>query len=129
MGIYQGNDPRKITGGIRRPNRKKRKYELGGYPLLTKVGDRDIRVRERVRGGSILVRAKAVAYANVYDPETKTYKKVKISRVVENEANREYVRLGIITKGAVVETEIGLARVTSRPSKDGVVNAVLVRTA
>jgi small subunit ribosomal protein S8e len=126
--IYQGNDSRKITGGVRRANRKKRKYELGGYPTLTRIGEKDLRIKERVRGGNVVVRAKAVVYANVYDPESKTYRKVKISRIVENNANREYVRLGIVTKGSVVETELGLARVTSRPSRDGVVNAVLIKS-
>lgn len=128
MAIYQGNDSRKISGGVRRPSRKKRKYELGGYPLLTKIGSKDVRVKERVLGGNVLVRAKLVSYANVYDPDTKTYRKVKITKVVENRANREYVRLGIITRGSIIETEAGLARVTSRPSRDGVVNAVLIKT-
>ncbi|MEM2006421.1 MAG: 30S ribosomal protein S8e [Sulfolobales archaeon] len=128
MAIYQGNDSRKISGGVRRPSRKKRKYELGGYPLLTKTGSKDVRIKERVMGGRILVRAKLVSYANVYDPEAKTCRKVKITKVVENRANREYVRLGIITKGSVIETEAGLAQVTSRPSRDGVVNAVLIKT-
>lgn len=116
-----------MTGGVRRPSRKKRKYELGGYPVLTKVGERDLRVKERVRGGDVVVRARVVAYANVYDPESGTSRKVRILRVLENRANREYVRLGIVTRGAVVETEIGPARVTSRPSRDGVVNAVLLK--
>ncbi|MEM1623431.1 MAG: 30S ribosomal protein S8e [Sulfolobales archaeon] len=128
MAIYQGNDSRKISGGVRRPSRKKRKYELGGYPLLTKIGDRDVRIKERVMGGHILVRAKQVSYANVCDPEANTCRKVKIIRVVENKANREYVRLGIITKGSVIETEAGLAQVTSRPSRDGVVNAIPIKT-
>ncbi len=113
---------------MRRPSRKKRKYELGGYPVLTKAGDRDFRVKERAMGGSVVVRERLAAYANVYDPAFGTSRKVRIIRVLENRANREYVRLGIITKGALVETEIGPARVTSRPSRDGVVNAVLIRS-
>ena len=32
----------------------------------------------------------------------------------------------IITRGATILTEIGLARVTSKPGQDGVVNAVLI---
>ncbi|MEM4491359.1 MAG: 30S ribosomal protein S8e, partial [Sulfolobales archaeon] len=120
-------DSRKISGGVRRPSRKKRKYELGGYPLLTKIGSKDVRIKERAMGGRILVRAKLVSYANVYDPEAKTCRKVKITKVVENRANREYVRLGIITKGSIIETEAGLAQVTSRPSRDGVVNAILIK--
>lgn len=79
-------------------------------------------------GGNTVVRLKEAAYANVYDPGSKTFKKVRILRVVENPANREYVRLGIISRGSVIETEIGLAKVTSRPSRDGVVNAVLIRS-
>lgn len=92
------------------------------------MGSRDIRVKDRVRGGNIIIKLKETAYANVYDPESKTFKKVKILRVVENPANREYVRLGIVTKGSVIETELGLAKVTSRPSRDGVVNAVLIKS-
>jgi len=37
------------------------------------------------------------------------------------------VRRNILTKGAVVKTEIGLAKVTSKPGQDGIVNAVLMK--
>ncbi|RLF82243.1 30S ribosomal protein S8e, partial [Thermococci archaeon] len=53
--------------------------------------------------------------------------KVKIISVVENPANRQYVRRNIVTKGAIVQTEIGKALVTSRPGQDGIVNAVLLK--
>jgi small subunit ribosomal protein S8e len=36
--------------------------------------------------------------------------------------------MNVITKGAIIETEDGLAKVTSKPSKDGVVNAVLIKS-
>jgi small subunit ribosomal protein S8e len=45
---------------------------------------------------------------------------------VENPANPHYVRRNIITKGAVIKTELGNAKVTSRPGQDGVVNAALI---
>ncbi len=54
------------------------------------------------------------------------FKQSKIITVKENPANRHFVRMNVITKGAVVETEDGLAKVTSRPSRDGTVNAVLI---
>ncbi|MEM5832609.1 MAG: 30S ribosomal protein S8e, partial [Candidatus Aenigmatarchaeota archaeon] len=38
-----------------------------------------------------------------------------------------YERRKIITKGAIIKTEIGLAKVTSRPSQHGVVNAILIQ--
>jgi small subunit ribosomal protein S8e len=52
--------------------------------------------------------------------------KVEITRVVKNPANVDYDRRGVITRGAVIETSLGLARVTSRPGQHGVLNAVLV---
>ena len=125
MGIYQGNDFRKITGGRRRPHRHNRKYELGRFPALTMVSDREKRQRIRVRGGNIKVRATRVIYANLINPETSETKKARITRVVETSANREYARRNIIVKGAVIETEEGLAKVTSRPGQNGVINAVL----
>lgn len=126
MSVYQGNDLRKITGGRKRPLRKKRKYELGRYPTNTKLSDSEERVIVRVRGGNYKVRVKEAQYANVTDPLTNETKKVKILKIIETPDNREHVRLGIITKGTIIETEVGVARVTSRPGQDGVVNAVLI---
>ena len=126
MSVYQGNDLRKITGGRKRPSRKKRKYELGRYPINTKLSDRERRVIQRVRGGNYKIRVKEAKYANVTNPSTNETKKVKILRIVETPDNREHARLGIITKGTIIETEIGIAKVTSRPGQDGVINAVLI---
>jgi small subunit ribosomal protein S8e len=63
-------------------------------------------------------------FANVSDPTGKTAKS-KILRVKRSPANRDYERRGVITRGALIETEAGEAVVTSRPTDDGVVNAVL----
>ncbi len=127
MGIYQGNDLKKPTGGKKRPHRKvKRKYWMGRFPTFTRLDNTEQRRIIRVRGGNSKVRLKRAAYANVADPSTNSVKKVKILRVLETPANPQYVRSSIITKGTVIETEIGKAVVTSRPGQDGVVNAVLV---
>jgi small subunit ribosomal protein S8e len=48
-------------------------------------------------------------------------------RVSKNPANKDYERRGVITKGAILETELGLAKVLSRPGQDGVINAVLIK--
>ncbi|MEM0173141.1 MAG: 30S ribosomal protein S8e [Sulfolobaceae archaeon] len=127
MGVYQGNDLRKITGGMKSPRRDKRKYEMGSPPTETKLSNEDVRVRERVMGGNYKIRLKYAAFANVYDPASKSSKKVKILGILETPANREYARRGIIVKGAKIKTEIGNAIVTSRPGQDGVINAVLVK--
>ncbi|HDD26456.1 MAG TPA: 30S ribosomal protein S8e [Acidilobales archaeon] len=127
MGIYQGNDLRKKTGGRKRRHRKPRKYELGEFPTEAKLGERERRVVVRVYGSNIKVRAKEVRYANVYDPETNETKKVRILKIVKTPANPDFARRGIIIKGAIIETELGLAEVTSRPGQDGVINAILLK--
>jgi len=46
---------------------------------------------------------------------------------VDNESNKHYIRRNILSRGGIVSTEIGNARITSRPGQDGVVNAVLIK--
>ena len=80
----------------------------------------------RRRGGNIKSRilgAKETNTANVTSGKTK---KVEILRVVENPANIDYDRRGVITRGTIIETPLGTARVTSRPGQDGLVDSVLV---
>lgn len=127
MGVYQGNDFKKISGGIKKPHRDIRKYELGNYPTTTLLSAKDMRIIDKCRGGNKKVRIKYANYANVLDPESKTYKKVRILSVIETPPNRDFARRGIIVKGAIIETEIGKAKVTSRPGQHGIINAVLLK--
>ena len=128
MSYYQGNDLKKPSGGKKRRHRKvKRKYELGRPPAETTLAHSDVRKIQRVRGGNIKVKLRRAAYANVTDPETGKTRKVRILRVIDSKANPDYTRRNIIVKGAIIETELGRAVVTSRPGQDGVVNAILVK--
>ena len=77
-------------------------------------------------GNSQKMRLLSMDIANIFDPKTKKYQQVKIKTILENPANRHYVRRNIMTKGSVIDTEMGKARITSRPGQDGTVNAVLV---
>ncbi|OYT67628.1 MAG: 30S ribosomal protein S8e [Candidatus Wolframiiraptor sp. EX4484-121] len=81
---------------------------------------------KRTRGGGVKYALASDSYANVLDPKTKTARKLKILRVLSNPASRDLERRGVITRGAIIETEAGRARVTSRPGQDGVINAVLI---
>lgn len=72
------------------------------------------------------VRVLSEKYACVTDLKTGKTEKAEILRVVRNPANVDYDRRGVITKGTIVETSLGLARVTSRPGQNGVINAVLI---
>ena len=121
--VWHGERGRKETGGRIRESRKKRKYELGNLPIHTRIGELKTRV-ERTKGGGIKVKLVSCNFVNVAH-EGKT-QKVKILEVVENPANPHFVRRGIITKGAIVKTELGLVKITSRPGQNGVLNGVLV---
>jgi small subunit ribosomal protein S8e len=114
---------RKETGGRSRPHRGRRAYEKDGYAIEPLVGPTSRR-QMRLRGGKTSAGVIFADLANVSDSSGKTTKS-KILRVKKSPANRDYERRGVITKGAVIETEAGEAVVTSRPTDDGVVNAVL----
>jgi len=123
--VWQGRSRRSYTGKLLRPHRKKRKYELGRPQVETLIGERKAK-RIRVRGGGYKIKLFSEKYANVYDPNQKKVVKVEIKSVLENPAHVHYARRNVITKGAIILTELGKARVTNRPSQEGVVNAVLI---
>lgn len=112
------------TGGRRRKSRDKKLAHMGGSFASTKVADKDLKVQVRGRGGKEYVKLKKASTVNVVTKEGKM-KKVKIIRVIESH-NPEYVRMSIMTKGAVLETELGKVRITNRVGQDGVVNGVLL---
>lgn len=125
MPVWHGEIGKKRTGGKINLYRGKKKFELGSNPLMTKLG-KERRSIVKTKGGGSKIKSLAAQKANVYDPATKQTKLVKITDIVSNSANPHFVRRGIITKGAVVETELGLARITSRPSQQGVISAVIL---
>jgi len=127
MGIWQGRSKRKPTGGKYKLVVKKHKREMGRNPVETHLTEDEVKIKVvRTEGGNRKVKLMRTNYANVMDPKNNTCKKVTILNVVENDANKHYIRRNIITKGAIIETEIGKAKVTSRPGQDGVVNALLI---
>ncbi len=128
MGVWHGPSRRLPSGGLRTALRArgKRKREMGREFVPTILSDREERKTIRVMGGNTKVRLRRVVYANVADPKTGTVRKAKILSLLENKAHRHFIRANVITKGAIIETEIGKAVVTSRPNQDGVVNARLI---
>ena len=125
MAIWQGGSQRKATGGRRLMSHKKRKFEIGREPVLTTIGETKLKY-VRIRAGAIRVRMLKAGSANVTNPKTGKTAPAKIQSVTGNPANINYVRRNIITKGAILQTSAGKARVTSRPGQDGAINAVLV---
>jgi small subunit ribosomal protein S8e len=115
----------KITGGRRHPLRTRRKYEIDRYPneALTQA---QVTVTRKVRGKNQKTALKTIDFVNLALSDAKV-KKTKILRVLENPTNSDYQRRGVITKGAILETEDGKCRVVSRPGQHGIVNAILVK--
>jgi small subunit ribosomal protein S8e len=129
LSVYQGRDLRKENGKIKSPNSKKRKANYGRYPILTKIskGNEEVRYIFRTKGGNYKVKLKSALYVNVLIPETKEIKRVKILGVIKNPNDKNLDREKIITKNAILNTEIGKVLVTSRPGQDGVVNGILIK--
>ncbi|HLE07860.1 MAG TPA: 30S ribosomal protein S8e [archaeon] len=122
----QFRSQRKKTGGLYNEIRKKKKRDLGSDFIPIHLKEKEKVKSVRMTGGDLKLRMLAASKANVLDPASGKSKVVKIVTVKENSANPHFVRMNVITRGAVVETELGLAKITSRPGQHGVVNAVLV---
>jgi len=123
--LWQGESIRKVTGGRRRPAQGKRRFEIGLAPADTHIGE-DRSKLVRTTGGNTKIRSMRAQFANVTNLANGETRKVKIETVEENGANPNYVRRNLLTKGAIIRTEIGRARIMSRPGQDGIINAVLL---
>jgi len=115
----------KITGGRRVPLRVRRKYETDRYPNEP-INGAQVTVTRRIRGNNKKTALKSIDFVNLATVEAKV-KKAKIIKVLENATNNDYKRRGIITKGAILETEEGKCRVVSKPGQNGIVNAILLK--
>lgn len=125
MALWQGKSKRSKTGRRIRYARGKRKFEIGRESLLTTIGTNNLKVI-RTKGNNRKTRVKTSSIVYILDPKTQKTTKTEITTVKENPANIHYVRRNIINKGAIIETKIGKAKVTSRPGQSGTINAVLL---
>jgi small subunit ribosomal protein S8e len=112
------------TGGRRRKSRDKKLAHMGGVFASTKVSDTVTKVTVRKRGGSTRKRIKKGISVNVVLKDGKM-KTATIKKLLESH-NPEYVRMNIITRGAVLDTDLGKVKVTNRVGQDGIVNGVLL---
>lgn len=124
--MLQSKSRRRLTGGKRTRKGKKKKHELRRESILCKVGDKDKKKKIDVRGNGTKTRVRTANKVNVTDRDQGKTSAEEIKDVLENEANSHFVRRSALTKGTVVETENGKAKITSRPGQDGQINAVRV---
>lgn len=125
MARSQERSKRKASGGRYHSARSKKKSELAGFPAQTKLAeDKKVRITRTI-GGNIKRSLLATNKINLANKKGKT-SVTEIINVVENSANPHLVRRNILTKGAIVETKLGKAKITSRPGQEGVANGVLI---
>jgi small subunit ribosomal protein S8e len=125
MARSQLKSNRKPSGGRYTSARSKKKSELAGFSANTKIA-KDVKIKsKRVLGGNKKSVTLATNQINVTDKKGKT-QKTEIVTVLENPANPHLVGRNILTKGAIVETKLGKAKVTSRPGQEGTVNGKLL---
>ena len=116
----------KITGGLRHPLKTRQKFETDRYPNEAEMGEEQQTVTRKTRGNNRKTGLKIASFVNLVMGDSKV-KKSKIIKVLENQTNNDYQRRGIITKGAIVETEDGKCRIVSRPGQSGTVSGILVK--
>lgn len=126
MSWHDNLKKQKKTGGKKRAYRTKRIYDQGRYTVESVLAETE---RKKVSGRSKKTKTKIVKtnYVNVSNPNTGITERLKILEVISNPANADYNRRRVITKGAVIRTEKGVAKIVSRPGQDGALNAIVQR--
>lgn len=126
MVLIQGKSKRKPSGARYKAKIiKKRQYLIGRQPAMTKIGAK--RVQDiKTMGGAQKLRTLSIDKVNLYDPKTKKHSIEDIKNVVDSPADKNFIRRKIMTKGAIIETSKGNAKITNRPGQDGIIHAVLL---
>jgi small subunit ribosomal protein S8e len=114
---------KKVSGGKYIRNRKKKSYEIAGQKRMVKIGEEKRKVK-RIRGGKRKISLLNSNFVNINVKGKK--KKVGIKNVLETPSNRFLARQNILTKGTIIDTELGKVRITNRPSQEGMVNGILI---
>lgn len=120
-----GKTKRKKSGGRKRRHSKVRKTNYPGKFTKTTLGDKKVK-HEKTLGGNQKKKLKSGKEILVNNPDTGESEKRIAKDVLDNEADPDFARRDIITKGAILGTEQGKIRVTSRPGQDGILTGIPV---
>ena len=125
MGVWHRRSTRTATGARLKRFRSKRKHQMGRTPTETLMGDAKRRaIDSRSKGKK--VPALRLTLVNVTDASKNVTYRAELEDVERNPANMDYQRRKVITRGTIIKTSKGRARVTSRPGQDGILNAILI---
>lgn len=115
---------KKISGGKYIQQRKKKKNERTGQKKIVKLAESEKRKTIRVMGGLLKTFFLRAKFVNI-QTKGKT-KRTEIKNVISTPSNRFLARQNVITKGTIVETDLGNVRITSRPTQEGAINGILI---
>lgn len=119
------NYGRKVTGGKYHKFRKKKLRTKKGQERPVILGETKSK-QLKIRGGNYRVILLKSNVANIIDSKGKA-QKAEIINVEETPQNRFLARQNRLVKSAKIETSLGKARITNRPSREGQVNAILLK--
>ena len=114
---------RKITGGRYKKSRKSRLFEKKRQPRVVKLAEKKVRALKGVGGNKKLVSLAGNTINVVFKGKAK---KATIKNVVETPSNRFLARQNILVKGAIIDTDLGKAKITNRPSQEGIIQGILL---
>ena len=129
MEKWHGISRRKPSGGrLKRPNRYrgKRRTEVSSEAQYAYIGEKDDRKMYRKNAGSLTARLLSANTVNVNLPKEGKTVKTTINSVIANDADPNFIRRNIVTKGSIVDTSMGKVKITSRPGMHGVISGILL---
>lgn len=126
--MWHKKSRRKISGGKKKTARKQKKHQLGRESISCKLSDDSRRKTIGTRGNdNKKTRLRFANSVNVAHPKEGKVKEKKIKNVIKTPSNPHFARRNILTKGTIIETGTGKAKITSRPGQDGQANAVKIQ--
>jgi small subunit ribosomal protein S8e len=114
---------RKETGGKYKRPKKKKSTGRQKQTRIVKLGEPKTKTI-RGRGATQKLVSLSENKANVIAKGKA--KKSLIKNVLETPSNTFLARQNILVKGAIIETELGKAKITNRPSQEGNIQAILI---
>ena len=114
---------KKTTGGRYQKARKSRLFEKKAQPRVVRLGEKRTKILRTMGGNKKLVSLGGDTVNLIVKGKAK---KAKIKNVSETPSNRFWARQNILVKGAIIETDLGKARITNRPSQEGQIQCILL---
>ena len=114
---------RKSSGARYKKPKKRKLTGRQGQARIVKIGDR----KTKLLSGRGKTTKLVSFFSNIANVIVKgKSKKSTIKNVLETPSNTFLARQNILIKGGIIETELGKAKITNRPSQEGNIQAVLI---